>query len=677
MKKMFFYSAALALMISLLSGCNHDSTNSQEYWENKKANLFDFSTIDKVKIDIDYGYDGYMALFSIYAENPFTDDGHKVAGLEPIFKSYTDANSEFHSTISVPIASDKLYLYSDAIGLPWCVEMPISNNAASFKYSDLTAEELSTKVITEGTYNIGSSLYTIRANELISIYTSLSTSSSTMWKPTNSVSGIYTTLSNSTVLYNGKTVGDLLERIEKFLRYTSTETVKQNNSQFVVDESNVNLQVLDDANVEMTFLGAAGGFGNAITYYYYPSDAVMTAEDYHNLPKYVLIPRHNKFYPTSKFKIRLQYFGADYDQPGVDVFPGGVTIGWMLISDVSGFYFKDGGTGLSTNASMNQVHQRVMTALDAGRYIYSNTSANHDETPGCIALYDSATDGFVFGFEDCAFDPTFDYYDESFEDYLFYVEGNPKVNIGNYSNPKIPRLDVEIIDGELITTESVFGTLAFEDLWPSGGDYDLNDVVVEYTYKTKFNESNKVVAVDDIFTFVWDGAGLPNAFGYVVNSLLGTVDLSKSNFYSQEENNQFILCPNCKEAYNSGEMKSFNVYRSFAAAERPDKGTYQRSYNPFIVNNYVAGTHNRMEVHLPKYDGTQWMDSTLIYNPEHPFFVNKTGEYPFAIDLFSKVNWQVVTESVNIGTSGEYPQFTPWAESSGSTNKTWYLHKNN
>lgn len=27
------------------------------------------------------------------------------------------------------------------------------------------------------------------------------------------------------------------------------------------------------------------------------------------------------------------------------------------------------------------------------------------------------------------------------------------------------------------------GTLAFKDLWPSKGDYDFNDLVVDYTYK--------------------------------------------------------------------------------------------------------------------------------------------------------------------------------------------------
>ena len=30
--------------------------------------------------------------------------------------------------------------------------------------------------------------------------------------------------------------------------------------------------------------------------------------------------------------------------------------------------------------------------------------------------------------------------------------------------------------------EGQFGTLAFEDLWPAKGDYDFNDIVIDYQY---------------------------------------------------------------------------------------------------------------------------------------------------------------------------------------------------
>ncbi len=37
------------------------------------------------------------------------------------------------------------------------------------------------------------------------------------------------------------------------------------------------------------------------------------------------------------------------------------------------------------------------------------------------------------------------------------------------------------------------GTLAFEDLWPGKGDYDFNDLVLDYRFKQVLNGSNELV----------------------------------------------------------------------------------------------------------------------------------------------------------------------------------------
>ena len=58
-----------------------------------------------------------------------------------------------------------------------------------------------------------------------------------------------------------------------------------------------------------------------------------------------------------------------------------------------------------------------------------------------------------------------------------------------------------------------FGTLAFEDLWPSQGDYDLNDLVVDYNFAEMRNASNNVVRIEATFILRAMGAGLRNGFG--------------------------------------------------------------------------------------------------------------------------------------------------------------------
>jgi LruC domain-containing protein len=72
-------------------------------------------------------------------------------------------------------------------------------------------------------------------------------------------------------------------------------------------------------------------------------------------------------------------------------------------------------------------------------------------------------------------------------------------------------------------------TLAFEDLWPNYGDYDFNDMVVDYRYQFVLNASNNVVDLKGDFTTVALGGSFNNGFGVQlgiasssVNSVTGT-----------------------------------------------------------------------------------------------------------------------------------------------------------
>ena len=50
------------------------------------------------------------------------------------------------------------------------------------------------------------------------------------------------------------------------------------------------------------------------------------------------------------------------------------------------------------------------------------------------------------------------------------------------------------------------GTLAYEDLWPGMGDFDMNDMVLNYRFKTITNSDNKVVEMEAEFTLLAFGA---------------------------------------------------------------------------------------------------------------------------------------------------------------------------
>src|SRR5690606_6148145 len=62
-------------------------------------------------------------------------------------------------------------------------------------------------------------------------------------------------------------------------------------------------------------------------------------------------------------------------------------------------------------------------------------------------------------------------------------------------------------------SQNNWGTLAFEDQWPDMGDYDLNDLVVNYRYAFISNAQNNVVDLNADFNVVAVGASFENGFG--------------------------------------------------------------------------------------------------------------------------------------------------------------------
>ena len=100
------------------------------------------------------------------------------------------------------------------------------------------------------------------------------------------------------------------------------------------------------------------------------------------------------------------------------------------------------------------------------------------------------------------------------------------------------------------------------------------------------------------------------------------------------------------------------------------------SYNPIMVISYSPGQKNRQEVHLPKNQPSSLIDQSLVGQFKDLYFIDSSGSYPFAIELFDITNWEVVTEKESIGSEGEYPYFKNWVKSNGTTHQDWYLFKN-
>jgi LruC domain-containing protein len=75
-------------------------------------------------------------------------------------------------------------------------------------------------------------------------------------------------------------------------------------------------------------------------------------------------------------------------------------------------------------------------------------------------------------------------------------------------------------------SKSQAGTIAFEDLWPYYGDYDFNDVALNYQVVLKLNSK--------VWLFKWificnvksNGAGFTNGIGIELKSIISQIKVS-------------------------------------------------------------------------------------------------------------------------------------------------------
>lgn len=244
-----------------------------------------------------------------------------------------------------------------------------------------------------------------------------------------------------------------------------------------------------------------------------------------------------------------------------------------------------------------------------------------------------------------------------------------------------------------------FGTLGFEDLWPSRGDYDFNDLVVDYQFKILTNISNMVQEVEGTFIIKAFGASFRNGFGFQLPAAINANDLTVTGYSLKE--NYITLSPNGTE---SGQAKATiivfdNAYKQMshpgvgigvntdeaAPYVTPDTvhihmafpaNTYSindldiANFNPFMIVNQTRGT----EVHLPDYPPTSLATTSLLGTMEDTsdpssgkYYRTKNG-LPWALNIYEHLDYPIEKTPINQA----FLHFVEWAISSGASYPDWY-----
>ncbi len=242
-----------------------------------------------------------------------------------------------------------------------------------------------------------------------------------------------------------------------------------------------------------------------------------------------------------------------------------------------------------------------------------------------------------------------------------------------------------------------WGTLTYEDLWPGKGDYDFNDLVLDYRFKSVLNSSNELVEFYTDYSVRAIGATLMNGFALMipgnpanVASVTGTnitesyLSLDANGTEQGQSETVIFLFDNAFTMIGSSGASFVNTKPGAPYVEpeinqlhvlfnSPINNVVTAPYNPFIV---IDGERGK-EVHLPGEPPTDLADPTLFgtygddSNPATNKYYQTTNNLPWAIDIPVKFDYSV--EQVQIINS--YNHFKEWGESGGSTYIDWYENK--
>ncbi len=262
---------------------------------------------------------------------------------------------------------------------------------------------------------------------------------------------------------------------------------------------------------------------------------------------------------------------------------------------------------------------------------------------------------------------------------------------------------------DLFEPASDFGTIAFEDLWPSYGDADYNDLVMDYQLNFVTNASGQIVEMKNRFVVRAIGASQKNGFGFQLmgvpaNAVLsvdgavltqGIISTAPNGVEQNQSLATFIIIDNAFSRLpavgggytgaNTNPAAPYvtpdTIYHTVTFMNQgvaPEGGPVLYSglignplfFNPFIFINLNRGK----EVHMADYPPTDLADPAFFgtYDDdtklaEGKYYKSKTN-IPWAMILVEKFDYPI--EKADIIQS--HLKFKNWAESSGSQYQNWF-----
>lgn len=612
---------------------------------------FDFATTQEVQLRLE-AQDGSARGVAYVRLNVFNGDPTEGGAL--VLSGATDLQGVMETRLSLPARLEQIYVQPDYLGLGSGAAVPIVDGKAEHLFGGPLPPgggEGAGKVtatsgtlagyLTLGTWNsAGVPNYLERQNDVIS--------------------------------------SSLLNNINASL--PEGRPVPTYHAEYLVQGRSNNLRLAAAATVWITFVHEGAGWTNSLGFYTHPLNSPPATAAAIANPT-IIFP--NVSYQGSGGGLRSG------NKVKLGDFPANTEIGWFLVAQ--GW---SGGT----------VQNRTYT-------VYSNPALNPESEARLkqhnVLLNDAENNLVLMGFEDIRRDQSS--CDNDFNDAVFYVTATPYSAV--IVDDMAPIDTPADRDGDTISDTyddypddparafntyypalNQFGTLAFEDRWPAKGDYDFNDLVVDYQFNQVVNAQNRLVDIIGDLKVRAAGAAYNNGFGFQlpyspaqISSVAGAqlkktyvqTDARKletgqskavvvvfdglhdlmarpNNFYINTQPEAPYVAPLALHL-------TINLASPVSIAQAPP-------FNPFLI---VAGQRGQ-EVHLSGQSPTDKADVSIFNSQDDRSTTAgyyKTSRYlPWAINLAE--SWTYPVEGATIVQA--YPSFGTWAESGGSLAKDWY-----
>jgi LruC domain-containing protein len=541
-----------------------------------------------------------------------------------------ETNGTFNGKYAINAGIDSIRVLSNYLGLINTVDLPITGKTVVFDYRPYYAEQKSGKM-----------------NDIVSLK-SASAESFTYLASKYDANGIPNNLAKADV-FTKTFYDDINASLPEY------KPVPVNNPQYLADKE-TNVIITETADVWITFVTEGAGWRNALGFYTNKDKSLKIV-----FPN-ASLPGSGGALPAGS-KVLLGRFDP------------GTIISWFLVSN--------GWNGSQVVTGSNGIQ-------------YSEPNLNREKDPKLkqhmVFLYDISRALMVMGFEDTPRDVSS--CDNDFNDAIFYVTSNPvtAISTNNVSTIKAAK----DADGDGVTDELDYypndptkafnnyaptvassGSVSYEDLWPSKGDYDFNDLVVDYTYNQIANSKNMITSIEAKYTIKNIGGSYKNGFaitlpvspsviknvtGQLLNS--GFVKLNANGTEANQDKSVIFVVENAisKKGTTIPIVINFSTPVSTKELGVPP-------FDPFLV---VNGNRDN-EVHLPDQAPTTLGRSALgskddTSNPGNGRYYKTSNNLPWAINLYT--GFTPPAEKVTI--DKVYPRFISWANSGGTKDLDWY-----